>query len=351
MDPGPLAKRLARQIRERGPMPFSEFMTEALYDPEHGYYARGPAIGASGDFYTAGSLAGFAFGLARAFAALWREVGTDELRLVELGAGTGELAEKLLAEFPEDSIRYTSVEPSRGLREQQAKRGLDVASDLGAIGAFEGVLFANEVIDALPVHRVEMRDGELHELWVALDARGAFIEERGPLSTPALAEYFEGVALAEGQRAEANLALGAFVRALGKSLTRGYALLIDYGDEEPTIYDATRRGGTLRTFSDHRVGSDVFERVGGEDITASVNFTRLAREAEAAGFRVAWRGTQSQFLLQNGALRFLEAAHARGDPLAGLGVKNLVVPGGMGEAFKVVVLAKGDVGNPVWGGP
>lgn len=314
-------------------------MAAALYDPEHGYYARGPAIGAEGDFFTAASFPGFASSLARGIEDLAQRMGASTLTVVELGAGEGTLASALSALLPR--ARYVCVEPSAGLRERQRARGLESVEDLAELGRLDGVVvLANEVLDALPVHRVRAVDGGgFEELYVRYRPGRGFDEVPGPLSTPALAQALEGATLAPGQVAEACLLVAPLFRALAKTVAEGYLVLVDYGDERPAIHAEERGAGTIRAFHEHRLSGDVFERVGEQDLTASVDFTWAATCAREAGFEVAGLATQGEALLALGILDD-HAALAAEDPFEALKVKTLFVPGGMGDAFKVLVLAR-----------
>lgn len=336
----PLAKRLALRAAER-PLTFAEFMTAALYDPDHGYYARGPSIGAEGDFYTSASLPGFASSLARGLADLAARMHATRPTIVELGAGAGDLAVALSAALPD--ARYACVEPSGGLREKQRARGLESVADLAEVGELEGgIVLANEVLDALPVHRVRCAGNSgsaLEELYVRYRPGFGFSEEAGPLSTPALADALADATLAEAQIVEVSLLFGPLLRALARTLREGYVVLVDYGDERPAIHAEERARGTLRAFHRHALEEDFFARVGEQDLTASVDFTAVKREALDAGFQVAGYATQGEALLSLGVMDD-HARLAAEDPFAALKAKTLFVPGGMGDAFKVLVLAR-----------
>lgn len=335
-----LGRRLAERARER-PLPFSDFMTAALYDPDGGYYARGVPIGAEGDFFTSASLPGFAESLAAGVRDMWARLGRpNPFTVVELGAGTGDLGAALAPLLADVGARYVTVEPNPGMARAQRERGLEVVDDLARLGRLEGaVVLANEVVDALPVHRVVKTTDGLGEMYVAYDDERGFFETPGPLTTPALEEHFAGVDLAVGQIAEANIVTGALARALARTVAEGYVVLIDYGDERPRIHAEERFGGTVRAFHGHRLVGDVFARVGEQDITASVDFTALRRDFEDAGFAVAGYATQGEFLVNLGIVDHQQALFAT-DPLAATKVKTLFVPGGMGDAFKVLVLAR-----------
>jgi SAM-dependent MidA family methyltransferase len=356
-----LVERIRAEIAAAGPMTFARFMDVALYDPDHGYY-RGPADrpGREGDFLTAPE-ADPIFGrvLARQLDEVWRRLGAPDRFVVrEFGAGTGALAAALLdglvAEAGElaEAVRYQPVEvdPGRSARilEQLAEAGhgarVEAASETPVVGA----IVANEVLDALPVHRVERRAGRLVERFV--DWRdGAFEDVIGPPSTPALEARLaaEGIALAEGQRAEVSLAVDDWVASAGALLERGLLLLVDYGDRAEALYDAGRRPhGTLRAYVRHRVHDDPYAHVGRQDLTAHVDVTAVERAAAAAGLERLGITSQARFLAALGAGDLLVALQS--DPRTTLqtylaarsALVRMLDPAAMGR-FQVMAFGRG----------
>jgi SAM-dependent MidA family methyltransferase len=280
-DPGvpELVARIRAEIDERGPITFARFMQRALYEPGLGYYATSAErTTRAGDFLTAPELHPI-FGrvVARQLDEMWRRLGEPPDFVVrEYGAGRGTLGEAL-----PDQLRYEPVE----------------SADRVPAEPVIGVVLANEFLDALPVHSVEMREGRLHELHVGWsDER--FVESVGEPSTPELATWFAeaGVELAEGQRAEVCLAMAGWLAEVAATLERGHVLIIDYAAEPAALYGAQRHGGTLRAFRGHHVGSDVLRGVGRQDITATVDLGALERFARARGFTRLGRTTQAEFL-------------------------------------------------------
>jgi SAM-dependent MidA family methyltransferase len=176
----------------------------------------------------------------------------------------------------------------------------------------EGLILANELVDALPVHVVAVRDGTLRERYVALDGDRLTWVEDVP-STPALAAYFQRLGLlpGEGCIAEVNLAGLAWIEQAASTLDRGALLVVDYGYPAEELYSPTRRHGTLLTYRAHTLGSDPLVRVGEQDITAHVDFTSLARAAERAGLETVGLISQAAFLRRlglDGYLRQLDAS-------------------------------------------
>jgi len=362
--------QIAGLIRERGPLTVAAFMDLALYDPEFGYYARAAQrSGRAGDFFTSvdvGSLFGelLEVQLAEIFQIL--DLRFKSFDLVEAGAGNGRLSADILraakAHHPDfyDAIRLHLVEASTVARAAQAATLGDVAERLASSGpalpdSFEGVLIANELLDALPVHQVVMREDGLREVYVTTTDERSTNDERlvtreGPPSTPELAAYLArlGVTLEPGWRAEINLNAVAWIRTAARRLRRGFIILIDYGHEARELYSPTHSTGTLTTFTKHRSGGPEgsqdtpawLQQPGNQDLTAHVDFTSVRAAAEAEGL------TTLGFLDQTYLLMGLLDALA--DPQSALRnpqLKTLMLPGGIGSTHKVLIFGK-DVGAP-----
>ena len=370
---------IADEIQERGPLTVAAFMDLALYDSERGYYARAAQrSGRAGDFFTSVDV-GPIFGelveaqLAEMGAILNSESGIWDFDLVEAGAGNARLSADILraarAHHPTfyESLRLHLVEASGEARAAQHATLGDMADRLASSGAalpasFEGVLLANELLDALPVHQVVMRASGLREVYVESGTRGRsgvrppsdpglspplhLVE--GPLSTPALAEYLDrlGMMLEPGWRAEINLKAVDWVREAARRLRRGFIILIDYGHDARELYSPAHAGGTLTTFARHQSSGPEsapetpawLRNPGEQDLTAHVDFTSVRAAAEAEGLTTIAFLDQTYFLL--GLL-----PEIRNPQSAIRNVKTLVMPGGLGSTHKVLILGKG-VGAP-----
>ncbi|HET9755864.1 MAG TPA: SAM-dependent methyltransferase [Candidatus Limnocylindrales bacterium] len=307
-----LVERIRDEARRSGPMPFARFMDLVLYDPDGGYYRSHDARpGRGGDFLTAPELHPI-FGemLARAVVQAWERLERpDPFIVVEHGAGEGALATSLLDAVRvtplAGSIRYRPVEVDEGrmraLRDRLETAGLADRLEGGPPDApFDGIVLANEVLDALPVHRVRQVAGELRELAVAVRADGAFGEVEIAPSTAALAERLaaEEIELVEGQTAEICLVLDDWIARASAPLRRGLVLLIDYGAIAAELYDPMRRrGGTLRAYVRHQVHDDPYRFVGRQDLTAHVDVTAVQRAAVAAGLTTIGITTQAEALM------------------------------------------------------
>lgn len=317
-----LADVLRARIEREGPLRVDDFMRAALYDPQHGYYARGARIGgAGGDFYTSANASLFPHAMRRFVKAATERLGGA--RTVELGGGTGSLAASL-------EERATVVEPHAGMARQQRERGLDVVATLDELKPAPTVFLANEVLDALPVRRVLMTPEGPREGRVAWQG-GRFVELPAPLP-PDLARHADG--LGPGEAREVCEEVRPLLAAMARAAPTSIALLLDYAAGPP------RPGGTLRGFRAHRV-TDAFDAPGVQDVTADVDLPRVRADAEAAGWRVAGEVPQGELLADLGLVDDMGAALARGDTQAYLAAKSLLMAGGMGERFRALALARG----------
>jgi len=352
-DPG-LAERIRAEIRATEPMPFARFMELALYDPDGGYY-RSPEArpGRGGDFITAPELHPI-FGelLARAVDDAWVTLGRPEpFSVVEHGAGAGALAVPMLAALP-PVIGYHPVEVDERrvaeLRQRLADAGLGERLVASLPSPFDGVILANEVLDALPVHRVRQRGDDLRELAVDVGADDRFVEVEIDPTTSALAERLavEGIQLRDGQTAEIALALDGWVRESAAPLRRGLLILIDYGAPAVELYDPVRRrDGTLQAYVRHRLGDDPYRFVGRQDLTAHVDVTAVQHAAEAAGLTTLGLTTQAEALMALGIEERLREVQA--DPsttmeaytLLRASLLRLLDPAAMGR-FRVMVFGR-----------
>ena len=359
------SERLAALIRSQiqssgGALPFWRFMELALYTPGLGYYSAGAAkFGAPGDFVTAPELGSlFAECVAEALMPVLRGIG-PEAAFMEIGGGTGAFAEAAILRLHAAGAmpaRYAILEPSADLRERQRQRLRErlpaalfdrVEWLQGPIDApWSGVVFANEVIDALPTSRFAIKGGEVFEEYVALADDGRFVVEDRPADAllAAVVRHLERQCehpFADGYRSEALPQLPYWIQAVIGPLQAGAMLFVDYGYPRREFYDPRRTDGTLRAFHRHRMVEDVFARVGLQDLTASVDFTALAEAGTAAGFEFAGYCSQASFLLGNGLdQRLAEQETQAADEIARYALrqqaKKLTLPGEMGERFQAI---------------
>lgn len=348
-----------RRIAERGPITFAEYMELALYWPDGGYYPSRRVFGPAGDFYTA-PLAHPAFGalIVRQLLAAWRALGEpDRFAVVEPGAGDGRLALDVLAHADALSggfsraLEYAAVDVRDPPPDFPAAWLRAVPRTGGA-----GVVLANELLDAMPVHRVTVRGGRLRELRVDAAPEGGFVEVESEPSTPALARRLSqvGARLSEGHRAEINLGLDAWFAEAFAAIERGYLILIDYGHDAGAYYDESRRMGTLRCYSGHTLGMNPYAAMGRMDIGAHVEFTSVRAAARAAGFAPAGETSQAELLASLGIASLRADVESRegltrAERAANLrGMDALTDPEGMG-AFRALAFAKNAPADGVLG--
>jgi SAM-dependent MidA family methyltransferase len=335
-------------------------MDAALYHPEHGYYTSGRAgIGRGGDFFTSVSV-GPLFGtlLARQFAEMWERLGEPrEFSIVEQGAHRGEFARDVLTALRANSpacfaaTRYQIIEPSDALRSAQHATLGEFAAHwsptLDALPAFTGVHFSNELLDAFPVHAVAWDGSVWREIHVVLDG-GRFVFTDLPVtSAPLRAALAQLPPVPAGYRTEINLAALTWIDALATKLTRGFALVIDYGFPRADYYRPERTTGTLTGYARHRRVDDLLAAPGETDLTAHVDFTALAGRALAAGLRVGGFTDQHHFIVALGALHCpatIPDTPASQRELRAF--KTLMHPQMMGRSFQVIGFEK-SVASPI----
>lgn len=372
-----LAARLRDRITRRGPISFRDWMDAALYDERDGYYSRANPShtpwGRRGDYRTSPTTSQlFGATFARYFADLYARLGSpDEFTIVEVGAGAGDFARHALDALRRerravyDATNYTVDEISPSARELVAARVAPhrvkfsrIADDAETIEC--GVVFANELLDAMPAHRVRWRRKEqlgcesgaataasLVEDFVDVEEGEFVFVEREP-STARLAERaarMAGASTAAGQTFEINFAAEDWLKSVARKLSRGFVVLVDYGAEEAELLDPHLRfDGTLRSFERHRLTADVLKSPGQRDITAHVNWTRLKSVCESENLRVVAFEKQDKFLLAAGALEELAALTAPSDNAAAaalaVSAREMLLPDKMGANFQVLVCEK-----------
>lgn len=362
-----ISARLAEHIRAEiaaagGLLPFDRFMDLALYAPGLGYYVAGAVkLGRDGDFVTAPEISPL-FGrcLATQCAEVLDRIGGGNL--LELGAGTGTLAVEVLQALEQANTlpeRYLILEPSPDLQERQRTLIRERIPHLEERCAWltrlpsklRGGVLANEVLDAMPVHRFRIRnDGGIDEIYVA-ERAGALVEVAAAVRSPGLADAVaalqaEGFAQAPGYTSEINLRLPHWLKALSLALEKGLILLVDYGYPRQAYYQPDRTMGTLMCHLRHQAHGDPYTQIGLQDITAHVDFTAVAEAGVAAGLDLAGFTTQANFLIGCGIDRLLSESNAPFELTPG--AKQLLLPTAMGERFKVLGLTTG-VDGPLRG--
>ncbi len=326
---------IREEITREGPMTFARFMALALYHPTLGYYSGGGAgrepLGWGGDYFTSGDLHPlWGWSLARQIHQIWELLGRPpRFDVAEPGAGRGLLAREIWRYARERApdwsaaLRYTLVDRAAPDSPLRAKREARLASELHALdvppGAtcwvrsldeafgprgLTGVVVSNELVDALPVHVLQVRQGRLWELYVAL-RDGRLIPGLDDPSTPELEAYLDRYRIPwrdypEGWQCEVCLLAPPWMESVGHVIGRGFVLTIDYGDTARRLYTRDRYRGTLAAYARHQLGDDPLAQPGRQDLTAHVNFTALVEAGRSQGLRLARMITQREFLLNLG---------------------------------------------------
>ena len=347
-----IIERLNHKLTEQSSLSFSEFMQMALYDPEAGYYTS--TISQFGqDFVTSPEISPlFAYCLAQFCQDILAHY--HHPTLLEFGAGSGKLCVDLLTALEQLNCLpecYYILEVSATLKQLQHqtihKAIPHLASRVVWLQSwpdqpFEGVVLANEVLDAMPVHRFMQTEDELYEIRVGLSKTGQFQDVLQVCADPRLKKQVQASLdpSLHPYQSEVNLFIDDWLLESSKMLKSGLMLIIDYGFPRQEYYHPDRYQGTLMCHYQHRAHPDPYVHIGLQDITAHVDFTHVAEAAQAAGFEVSGFCAQGAFLLENGLLSLLSAQNNEASSQMHAAVKTLVQPNEMGELFKVMALTK-----------
>lgn len=359
-----LEEIIKSEIRSAGPITFERFMDLALYHEEYGYYTSGNvSIGRGGDFYTS-PYVHTAFGEVVSKFALksLSFVDAPVPTIVEPGAGKGTLARDILDTIKRDyaavydKLIYIFIEKSTALIGQALEALNEHSGKIRFIhdpseidnDSLEGVVISNELFDSIPFHRARIEKGCLKEIYVSLKDN-QFTETTNELSTEELKKCIDNneLELIEGQEIEICLAAGKEVREIHSILKKGLILTIDYGFTARELYNPSRMKGTYKCMKGHTINENPYQDIGGQDITAHVDFSNLISAGESVGLKKLIYTTQGQFLIDWGILDVLEnisqSVNESTDKKIAA-VKNLFLPGSMGNRFKALIQEK-NLGN------
>lgn len=350
-----LVQQLQQQLTEKKEIPFVEFMQLALYEPHQGYYSSGlTKIGARGDFITGPELSPlFGYTVANQCQQILSLV--NKPNILEFGAGTGALCVAILEHLEQLSClpeQYFILELSAHLRHCQQELVQQKIPHLAdkiqwleqwPTSSFNGVIIANEVLDAMPIHRFKWVENTLLESYIRLDSQGEFNEEFKVSTNERLLTYVKNrlLNLPSPYLSEVNLFIDDWLKELYQLLDQGLVLLIDYGFPRHEYYHPDRNQGTLMCHHQHHAHPNPLIYVGEQDITAHVDFTHVAEAGQNAGFHVAGYTNQASFLLSNGLLHLVNTIEDERESFrAKQAVKQLIQESEMGELFKVIALTK-----------
>lgn len=347
-----LNKLILDKIRQQKSISFAEFMQIALYDPSAGYYTVG--IQQFGqDFTTAPEISPL-FGACLANQCAEIVTSLTQPHILEFGAGSGRLCVDILKKLEQLNClpeSYLILELSGTLQAQQKQTiGQEIPHLLSKIqwiqtwptDSFQGVILANEVLDAMPVHRFLQSEHELYEIHITADANGQLSEVLQICDNQLLRDHVKQVLDLDlyPYQSEVNLWINDWLQQCAQVLEKGVVLLIDYGFPRREYYHPDRNQGTLMCHYQHRSHTNPLEHIGKQDITAHVDFTHVAEAAYDAGFSVAGFSSQASFLLANGLLSLVNAEEGTQRFRQQQAVKCLTHPSEMGELFKVMAVTK-----------
>jgi SAM-dependent MidA family methyltransferase len=344
---------IIREIREKGPIPFSRYMEICLYHPELGYYQRQePITGPAGDFYTAPHVhALFGQTIGRWIHRVASDMGLEEVTVLELGPGNGQLAMDILGHWTDDRQALSMIlveEDGPRKRDLEARFAgcpvrVTASMEMDELSPIVDVVLANEFFDALPLKIYTRRNSQIMEVFVDLSG-DSFIEVHRPAGEPEDIQADILSRIPEGFRTEISLHWYHWLERIGRVLRRGYLLLLDYGELIDGLLVPWRMEGTLRCYQRHQVDTNPYENPGKKDITAHVNFSLIQSWALKADLKVQSFTSQSSFLIKSGILDLLaqqmDQLPEREATGLWLTVKNLIHEEGMGEIFKAMVLEK-----------
>jgi len=365
-----LEEKIIKSIQEQknNRITFYDFMKTTLYEPNLGYYTKDRTkIGKAADFYTSSSV-GPVFGktIANTFVELLSYISDHHYTILEIGGGDGRFARDVLNGIKEknksfyEKTTYFMIETSpfhQKIQEEQVKdhfdhmKWVDCLEDIPQ--PFEGVIFSNELVDAFPVHMVQMKNGELQEVFVTWDEeQQKFIEILDHVTDLSIDQYFkkQNIELKEEQIAEVNIDAIEWLQSISRFLHKGYLITIDYGYPAEELYASHRQNGSLMCYHKHLANDNPYQNIGDQDITTHVNFSALMDKGEELKLETILFTVQSEFLLNSGILHFLQEVR----PMEMLdkdlfqdealkinrAIRQLITPGEMGETFKVLIQKK-----------
>ena len=353
-----LSEILQSKIKREGPVSFHDFMEMALYYPSLGYYnSDRNKIGKEGDYYTSPVLSAL-FGelIGKQIEEMWMVLDKKPFTIVEYGAGTGVLCDDILKYLQKnpllyDALSYCIIEKGEAMKKWQQgflSNKVSWHTSIDEIAPVNGCILSNELLDNFAVHKVKM-EKELMEVFV--DYNNGFEEIIKPANDE-LKDYLKAqdIILPEEYHTEINLQAIDWIKEIASGLEKGFVLTIDYGYSSEELYSPKRNSGTLICYKDHRVNSSPYDNIGGQDITAHVNFSALSYWGKKYGLESAGFTTQAHFLRSLGLMNYLRNLELQ-DPKNNrdliLQIQKLLMD--MGTKFKVLIQQKNVKSNMLSG--
>jgi len=352
----PLEQKITERIKREGPLTFETFMEMALYEPGLGYYAsENIEIGKAGDFYTSQHLhPAFGSMIGKQLEEMWEIMGRpSEFYAIEPGAGAGLMCMDIMDYLHKreifKSFSYVIAELNPSLQNKQQKllgRYPDKVrwiSSLREIRDIKGCLLSNELLDAFPVHLIEMED-ELKEIYAGVE-NDTIHEIKKNSDRSAIFDYLKefSIQLPNGYRTEINLRIKDWLKSVNDVLSEGFILTIDYGHPAWDYYSEDRNRGTLLCYYRHQLIEDPFRNIGEQDITAHVNFSSVKKWGENLGLETLGFCRQGTYLISLGIDKLINELYVKSSNylFEVAKIKRLIFPGTIGETHKVMIQYKG----------
>lgn len=334
---------------------YAEFIELALYHHEYGYYMKeGQKIGRDGDFYTTSNISDLYGSLvAKWYGEMVLQYGIKP-EVCEIGAGTGRFAQSFIKEWERNlfgPLKYTIVETSpyhRRIQQEKLQFNEDIiqVGSLDELEPFEGLLFSNELMDALPVHVIERHADELYEVMVSVDGE-ELVEVMVPLSNEQILTFISNqqLVLSDGQRIEMPLAMLELISSFSRVLEKGITITVDYGYTKEEWEEPARKNGSLRGYYQHKMVENVLKQPGMMDITSHVHIDAFIDYGEKVGLKLVDHLRQDEFFLAIGILKELED-HYDPNPFSeqskrNRAIRSLIMPTGLSPSFRVILQQKG----------
>lgn len=333
---------------------YAEFMSIALYHPKHGYYMKDHIkIGREGDFITTSNISDVYGKLVAKWYGNLVKKHSLAPSICEIGGGNGRFAKAFISEWDKEvrlPLDYRIVETSPFHKQMQldllGSNVIQQFSSLAELSSFSGLIFSNELFDALPVHVIEKRNDVLYEVMITINQNDELVEVFVPLTDEAIITFLNenNLLLNNGQRIEVPLEMEWLIKDISSLLTEGIVITIDYGYTQEEWMQPIHRDGSLRGYYKHQLETNVLKNPGDMDLTSHIHFDALIQQGEKYGLTFSKKLRQDQFLLSCGILQELQE-HFDPNPFSGQSKRNrairsLIMPSGMSSYFHAIIQQK-----------